>query len=57
MKYHSDEFNRNGLSYYRAQQIKLKDTDVYWKRSPEDICHGSISRIKIGLKYFLILNR
>lgn len=32
--------NRNGLFYYRAQQVKLKDSDVYWKRSPEDYCQG-----------------
>jgi hypothetical protein len=31
---------RNGLNYYRAQQVKLNDNDILWKRAPEDICQG-----------------
>ena len=33
-------FCRNGLNYYRAQQVKLYDNDILWKRAPEDICQG-----------------
>ena len=34
---------RNGLYYYRPQQIKLKESDVYWKKSLEDYCAGLLS--------------
>jgi hypothetical protein len=31
---------RNGLNYYRAQQVKIPMKDILWKRSPEDYCQG-----------------
>jgi hypothetical protein len=40
---------RNGLNYYRAQQVKLQQSDILWKRSPEDYCQG------ILLKFFYFL--
>ena len=55
-RFHS--LHRNGLSYYRAQQVKLKATDVYWKRAPEDICRGEERRKSEGegeRKTFLLL--
>lgn len=33
--------HRNGLFYYRAHRVKLRDADVFWKRSPQDFCQGS----------------
>ena len=35
--------SRNGLQYYRAQQVKIPTKDLYWKRSPEDYCQGLIT--------------
>ena len=31
---------RNGLRYYRAQQVKQSRSDILWKRAPEDFCQG-----------------
>lgn len=31
---------RNGLHYYRAQEVMIPMTDILWKRSPEDYCQG-----------------
>jgi hypothetical protein len=40
----TDDFDffkhRNGLRYYRAQQVELLQSDYLWKRSPEDFCQG-----------------
>ena len=35
--------DRNGLNYYRAQQVKLNNNDIFWKRAPEDYCEGERS--------------
>ncbi|UJR17400.1 hypothetical protein I4U23_004295 [Adineta vaga] len=51
----------NGLSYYRAQQVKLNDKDLLWKRAPEDICQDNSTWINyttqfLGVQYFIDLS-
>ena len=44
---------RNGLRYYRAQQVKINREDLLWKRSPEDYCQGN--QLTIYLLYLLFI--
>ncbi len=44
---------RNGLNYYRAQQVKIATKDILWKRSPEDYCQGSCLLSKKNLCSFI----
>jgi len=47
---------RNGLNYYRAQQVKLYDNDILWKRSPEDYCQGILINIYFNNHFYFILD-
>ncbi|CAF2937617.1 unnamed protein product [Rotaria sp. Silwood2] len=51
----------NGLTYYRAQQVKLSESDYFWKRSPEDYCQDNKTAINyttqfLGVQYFIDLS-
>ena len=36
-------YNRNGLNYYRAHRVKLFNSEIRWKRAPEDFCQGMVN--------------
>ncbi|CAF3435397.1 unnamed protein product [Rotaria sp. Silwood1] len=42
----------NGLSYYRAHRVKLKDSEIRSKRSPEDFCHALLAKMLGFLIWF-----
>ncbi|CAF3456278.1 unnamed protein product [Rotaria sp. Silwood1] len=42
----------NGLSYYRAHRVKLKDSEIRSKRSPEDFCHALLAKMLGFLLWF-----
>ncbi|CAF3946627.1 unnamed protein product, partial [Rotaria sordida] len=51
----------NGLTYYRAQQVKLSESDYLWKRSPEDYCQDNRTSLNyttqfLGVQYFIDLS-
>ncbi|CAF1258424.1 unnamed protein product [Rotaria sp. Silwood1] len=51
----------NGLTYYRAQQVKLYESDYFWKRSPEDYCQDNKTMLNyttqfLGVQYFIDLS-
>ncbi|CAF4566841.1 unnamed protein product [Rotaria sp. Silwood1] len=51
----------NDPYYYRAQQVKLNENDIFWKRSPEDFCQGNTTFANyttqfLSIQYFVDLS-